>query len=177
MKKSLYNGQRGFTIIEVVLVLGIAGLIFLMVFIALPALQRSQRDAARRDDILVFLRKVKDYQTNNRGALPTGNGDSIERGTASGVDWAGFYHDYLEENFADPNGSSYVLSVATCGVNSAGAKCTNMLSDTTVFPNDYKLTIFKGATCSGSDAVATNNPRKIAVQYELEGGGVICENT
>ena len=34
----------GFTIIEVVLVLAIAGLIFLMVFIALPVLQRSQRD-------------------------------------------------------------------------------------------------------------------------------------
>ena len=36
--------QQGFTIIEVVLVLAIAGLIFLMVFIALPTLQRNQRD-------------------------------------------------------------------------------------------------------------------------------------
>lgn len=177
MRKTYNYNKQGFTIIEVVLVLGIAGLIFLMMFIALPALQRSQRDAARRDDILVFLRKVKDYQTNNRGALPTGEGVSIARGTVSGVDWAGFYHDYLEENFADPNGPSYVLSVATCGANSAGAKCTNILSDTTVFPNDYKLTIFKGATCSGSEAVATNNPRKLAVQYKLEGGGVFCENT
>jgi prepilin-type N-terminal cleavage/methylation domain-containing protein len=35
---------HGFTIIEVVLVLAIAGLIFLIVFLALPALQRSQRD-------------------------------------------------------------------------------------------------------------------------------------
>lgn len=33
--------KKGFTIIEVVLVLAIAGLIFLMVFLALPALQRS----------------------------------------------------------------------------------------------------------------------------------------
>ena len=40
--------KGGFTIIEVVLVLAIAGLIFLMVFIALPALQRSQRDTERR---------------------------------------------------------------------------------------------------------------------------------
>ena len=38
----------GFTIIEVVLVLAIAGLIFLMVFVALPALQRSQRDTQRK---------------------------------------------------------------------------------------------------------------------------------
>ena len=38
------DNKKGFTIIEVVLVLAIAGLIFAMVFIALPALQRSQRD-------------------------------------------------------------------------------------------------------------------------------------
>ena len=42
------NERGGFTIIEVVLVLAIAGLIFLMVFIALPTLQRSQRDTQRR---------------------------------------------------------------------------------------------------------------------------------
>ena len=46
------EGTRGgFTIIEVVLVLAIAGLIFLMVFIAFPALQRSQRDTQRRNDL------------------------------------------------------------------------------------------------------------------------------
>ena len=45
------NKEKGFTIIEVVLVLAIAGLIFLMVFIARPALQRGQRDTQRRDDV------------------------------------------------------------------------------------------------------------------------------
>lgn len=49
------NKTQGFTIIEVVLVLAIAGLIFLMVFIALPALQRSQRDTQRRDDVARFI--------------------------------------------------------------------------------------------------------------------------
>ena len=43
--------KNGFTIIEVVLVLAVAGLIFLMVFLALPALQRSQRDTQRKSDI------------------------------------------------------------------------------------------------------------------------------
>jgi prepilin-type N-terminal cleavage/methylation domain-containing protein len=38
------ENKKGFTIIEVVLVLAIAALIFLMVFSALPALQRNQRD-------------------------------------------------------------------------------------------------------------------------------------
>jgi hypothetical protein cdiviTM7_02704 len=44
--------KNGFTIIEVVLVLAVAGLIFLMVFLALPALQRSQRDTRKGKVIL-----------------------------------------------------------------------------------------------------------------------------
>ena len=49
------NSKKGFTISEVVLVLAIGGLIFLMVFIALPALQRSQRDTQRKDDLARFM--------------------------------------------------------------------------------------------------------------------------
>ena len=65
------TNQKGFSIIEVVLVLAIAGLIFLMVFIALPALQRSQRDQARRSDVGVVGSAVSSYASNNRGTLPT----------------------------------------------------------------------------------------------------------
>ena len=78
MEKGNSYDKAGFTIIEVVLVLAIAGLIFLMVFIAFPALSRTQRDSKRRDDISILLKKVKDYQTNNRGALPTGLGNNID---------------------------------------------------------------------------------------------------
>ena len=65
----MVKNKPGFTIIEVVLVLAIAGLIFLMVFIALPALQRSQRDTQRRDDIARFATAIAQYQTNNGGQL------------------------------------------------------------------------------------------------------------
>lgn len=61
--------QKGFSIIEVVLVLAIAGLIFLMVFIALPALQRSQRDTARRNDASTVAAAVNTYKSNNRNSL------------------------------------------------------------------------------------------------------------
>lgn len=64
--------QKGFTIIEVVLVLAIAALIFLMVFIALPALQKSQRDTARKNDVSVIAGAVSSWQGNNRsGSFPT----------------------------------------------------------------------------------------------------------
>ena len=62
--------QKGFTIIEVVLVLAIAALIFLMVFIALPALQRNQRDAARKQELQKVVSAVTTWQSNHRGQSP-----------------------------------------------------------------------------------------------------------
>ncbi len=63
--------EKGFTIIEVVLVLAIAALIFLMVFIALPALQRSQRDTARKSDASSVAAAVTSYTSANRGSFPS----------------------------------------------------------------------------------------------------------
>ena len=66
----MLNKKYGFTIIEVVLVLAIAGLIFLMVFVALPSLQRSQRDAQRRQDVAKVAAAITQYQSNNGGNIP-----------------------------------------------------------------------------------------------------------
>jgi prepilin-type N-terminal cleavage/methylation domain-containing protein len=62
--------ERGFTIIEVVLVLAIAALIFLMVFLALPALQSSQRDTARKNDVSIVASAMTTYRGNNRQTTP-----------------------------------------------------------------------------------------------------------
>lgn len=61
---------KGFTIIEVVLVLAIAGLIFLMVFVALPALQAGQRDTARKNDVSAVAAAVNSYASANKGQYP-----------------------------------------------------------------------------------------------------------
>ena len=53
--------KSGFTIIEVVLVLAIAGLIFLLVFLALPALQSNQRDTQRKNDAAMLATAVREY--------------------------------------------------------------------------------------------------------------------
>lgn len=70
--------QKGFTIIEVVLVLAIAALIFLMVFIALPALQRNQRDTARKQELGKVISAITTYQSNNKGKSPTTSAEDIE---------------------------------------------------------------------------------------------------
>lgn len=62
--------NRGFSIIEVVLVLAIAALIFLMVFIALPALQKGQRDTARKQDANTIAAALGTYRSNHSGKMP-----------------------------------------------------------------------------------------------------------
>ena len=69
MKKHKLN--YGFTIIEVVLVLAIAGLIFLMIFLGLPALQRNQRNTARKQDYSTIASAIQTYKANNKGEFPT----------------------------------------------------------------------------------------------------------
>lgn len=88
--KSKYRGfsredsQRntgGFTIIEVMIVLAIAGLILVIVFLAVPALQRNSRNTQRKTDASNSLSALSNYISNNNGKLPTAC-DKV--GTASG---------------------------------------------------------------------------------------------
>lgn len=208
MKKGVLNSkQRGFTIIEVTLVLAIAGLIFLMVFVALPGLRASQRDAERREDIAMLLETVKKYQTNNRGALPGASDNStLEHGNKITIDyasakntiesssnksqydtkWNGFYYAYLGEKFVDPSGENYKLTVLACGSKVADADCANNSAQgpkalgamyNANFPNSYQVYVVTQAACKGDRAIRTSNPRKLAVLYKLEGAGVYCSNT
>ena len=51
MTKQHIKSKKGFTIIEVVLVLAIAGLILLMAIMAFPRLQKTTYDTQRKDDM------------------------------------------------------------------------------------------------------------------------------
>jgi prepilin-type N-terminal cleavage/methylation domain-containing protein len=64
--------SEGFTIIEVLIVLAIAGLILLIVFLAVPALQRNSRNTSRREDVSHLAGLVDEYAANHGGVLPTG---------------------------------------------------------------------------------------------------------
>ncbi|MFZ1243139.1 MAG: prepilin-type N-terminal cleavage/methylation domain-containing protein [Candidatus Saccharimonas sp.] len=78
--------ERGFTIIEVVLVLAIAALIFLMVFVALPALQRSQRDMARKNDADTIASAAQQILSNNKGDASKVTTANIQSYIGSGND-------------------------------------------------------------------------------------------
>ena len=145
--------QRGFTIIEVVLVLAIAGLIFLMVFIALPALQRNQRDTQRKNDLNRVVTALQNYQSNNRNKLPG----------SSDAEWAKFATDYLRtdgDSFTDPSEGDYTFDYR------ASDKTTPSTLSSTIY-------VHTGATCDG-EAVKAAGSGKVAFSFKLEGGGVFC---
>src|SRR5581483_9153117 len=76
------KNQDGFTIIEVLFVLFIAGLIMVVVFLAIPNLQKSQRNNSRKTDANNILSALGDYTSNNGGNLPAAN--CANAGTGAG---------------------------------------------------------------------------------------------
>ena len=172
------NNKKGFTIIEVVLVLGIAGLIFLMVFIALPALQRNRRDTQRTSDI-----SRQSWAYFYDSYLIIGKED--------------------KDKFVDPEGGPYSLSISSCreatSYNAETKICNNGQRSASTWrdqsegrPNGvedvtagnpyeqsgtkgHTISIVTNATCEGPDAIHASGSRKVAILYKKEGGGSICQ--
>lgn len=71
MIKTKNNRRAGFTIIEVVLVLAVAGLIFLVVFAAIPRLQASRRDNSRKSDLRLFMAELENFRSNTGDSRTT----------------------------------------------------------------------------------------------------------
>ncbi len=185
MTKENNNSKQGFTIIEVVLVLAIAGLIFLMVFVALPALQRSQRDTARRNDISRVGTSLVQWQTNHGSAinnLPNiGEKDkSVYVGIetfncATGTEGLAceFVRDYMnsgvdgakENSFQDPDGPHYSLLI-TKNLANAGDK-----SIAASFSDKSKLEQFGE---SGSYTIGGTDPYSEHVIYVVP--GAMCDD-
>src|SRR5579884_3335417 len=95
------TNSKGFTIIEVMIVLAIAALILLVVFLAIPALQRNNRNTSRKSDAGHLSSAVNDFISNNNGTLPGntgGNGASWAADCATIVSDAGTLSQYTSSN-------------------------------------------------------------------------------
>lgn len=177
MKTPLIKSKKGFTIIEVSLVLAIGGLIMLMVFIAWPAVQRNQRDSQRKTaDLSRVYTALANYQSNNNGKLPSAGGTATgERTFVNGTDimeggttidttskWVKFYKNYLigndaSENFVDPQlNIAYNLLVIPCSASGTYNK-----------PN---IGLKQGASCTAEASVSsTENPTGIEAKIFSKG--------
>ena len=160
MKKLTTKNEQGFTIIEVVLVLAIAGLIFLIVFLALPQLQRSRRDTQRQNDAGRIVAAVENFAGNHSGKYPatidtTWLTNNVGDGSAN--------------SFADPStGTAYTTGIVTNG---------SALGTTAAGTVEYT----RGHECNttgldGTTAVTPTTDRIFAIELRLESGAYCQDN-
>jgi len=86
------SSRRGFTLIEVLLVVVIIAILAGIVIIAVnPARQIAQTNNAQRNsDVVAILDAVHQYAVDNRGALPAAIGDAaVEISSATAADICG----------------------------------------------------------------------------------------
>lgn len=74
--------KKGFTLVELLLVIGIIATLAVVVFVALDPAKRfaDARDARRTSDVETILSAVHQYVIDNKGSFPTGLVVDTERG-------------------------------------------------------------------------------------------------
>lgn len=159
---------KGFTIIEVVLVLAIAGLIFLMVFIALPSLQQGQRNSARKSEASTVISAVDTYRGNNRQADPTTAGQlsTIINGNTTGV--------------LDSKAQIYLVATSYTAARTLTPSSTaTQASDNTIAQDE--VNVFIGYKCGTTNtSLVKGTAKQVAVAVIQEGGStgsVYCQNS
>ena len=197
--KRVIGGLPGFTIIEVVLVLAIAGLIMMMVFIAVPALNRSQRNAQRKRDMSRILSAVSEYEAHNHGVTPW-NGKLMTEGAEGARYLISHYVDEdvtfdgdfgemnttnCSEKFRDPNGSCYRIYQAAnvqLGETCTGCNVPGILLNYDDATGGYRanwwgngpniIGFFPGTKCGEREwtFVTTGNPNSVSIAMVGEVG-------
>ncbi len=153
MNKLHSKQDEGFTIIEVVLVLAIAGLIFLMVFIALPSLQKGQRDTQRKGDLSRVSTQLNNYKSSTRGNIPTEStlGTFVSKYLGDGAT-----NSVAGDEYSDPNTGPYAVRY------NDEAEILNPAEGTIYYSN--------GQICSDTSPGDTESasPRNYALRLKLE---------
>ena len=158
MLQKLTKRKEGFTIIEVMIVLAIAGLILLIVFLAVPALQRNSRNTQRKNDVQAALGAISEYESNNAGTVPAvGCGGANPYSVTAG-------------NCAAPTGTPAQFKQGYYTAAPAFAAGTQAALGTDT------MRIVTGATCNANGSSSAGASRAIAVQYQIEGNGQLVSD-
>jgi len=163
-KSKIQKSTEGFTIIEVMIVLAIAGLILLIVFLAVPALQRNARNTSRKNDVAAVLGAASEFESNNNGTLPSNaqaptnaNGTFTFVAPAGGANAQGKVGYYVT-GITATNGAVFLAANGT-------AIAANTFSNQT---HDY-IEVVPGDVCNGNVAGA-GSARSIVAVYSIETG-------
>jgi len=160
--------RSGFTIIEIMIVLAIAGLIMLIVFLAVPALQRSAANTSRKNDAGRISSAINDFVSNSNGNLP-GTTAAWSTDCATIVSDAGSLSEY--KTVSCPGSSVAALGTALKFDWFAAGSGANPLTTANTVANDA-LVLATGATCGTygvNAATATGGTsRQAALFYTIE---------
>ena len=152
----------GFTIIEIVLVLAIAGLIFLVVFLALRTVRVTVRDNQRKQDLANLTGAIQQWRTNNRAE----NVDS-EQELEDVVH--NYYKDQKDPSTGDPYDVEFMPSSTP-----HGDVVVSEIGDITYVAGHICGSDDSSETLITSAASASHSIRNFAVLTKLETGGVYC---
>ena len=160
------KSTAGFTIIEIMIVLAIAGLILLIVFLAVPALQRSARNTQRKNDVSAIAAAAANYISNNNGTIPTALGNdadgvSVDLCIVGGCPGANTNKEPAKLGYYTQGKVSF----------SPGPTPTSPTTDTVVIVPGYSCPTGGGISLSA----ANTSPRSEAILYELEPASFECQ--
>lgn len=150
MLRNLKKSEKGFTIIEVLIVLAIAGLIMVVVFLAVPALQRNQRNSTYRTEANNISSAYQEVSSNKNGAVLTASGSGTANSDAAKV-----------------LSSSNAKSITTVTIEAEAGT-------TTPANNTYDRAVIRtGAKCTAPDGHGTDpgSTRQIAILFNVETSG------
>jgi prepilin-type N-terminal cleavage/methylation domain-containing protein len=150
---SLLKKEKGFTLIEIVLVLAIAGLLLVIVFLAVSGAQKSRRDTQRKNDLSRIAAQLESAASNDNGLYPGMAGANMT--------WAQFY------------GSTYITGSNLNDPTNGGAYGYGAWNAAPVFPagGPAPVTYRVGNSCDG-----TAGGRLYSVNIGLENGVSCREN-
>lgn len=141
---SLLKKEKGFTLIEVVIVLAIAALVILVVLQAVGAANKSNRDTTRKTEAGRIVSLLEQYASNNGGKYPAA-ATTLTDGThnATGITTTGSLYPYdgnLSQKYQTVVGNAYVAGSAISGTCPAITNTTYTIIYQ-VSPNlrDYKM--------------------------------------
>lgn len=119
---NLIKKDKGFTLIEIVLVLAIAGLLLVIVFLAVSGAQKSRRDTQRKQDVSRVAAALESYASNYSGGYPT-NVD-FANAAATGTSFG----PYRTGITTTPDGGAYTYSNAATLVPAKDTFSLNFIS-------------------------------------------------
>lgn len=145
-RQATQSKSRGFTIIEVMIVLAIAGIIMVIMFLAIPTLQKTARDNGRKNTASLVQAELNEYRDVHSLSYPA----SADRCT--------FIKTYLKQ-FVDPN-AACVDGGCTDGVYVQGYAYDFCFHEADVSPHSYispnadEISIQTGHWCTNAIGVS-----------------------